>query len=58
MRLRRLLAEGAIVPEADLAAVDAEVAAEIEAAVAAARAAPDPAPETLTTDVYVTYGAA
>jgi TPP-dependent pyruvate/acetoin dehydrogenase alpha subunit len=38
--------------------VDAYVAAEIEAAVAAARAAPDPAPETLTTDVYVTYGAA
>ncbi len=58
VRLRRLLAEGAIVPEADLAAVDAEVAAEIEAAVAAARAAPDPAPETLTTDVYVAYGAA
>jgi len=54
-RLRRLMAEGALAPEAALDAIDAAVEAEMEAAVASARAAPEPDPATLTTDVYVSY---
>jgi TPP-dependent pyruvate/acetoin dehydrogenase alpha subunit len=55
IRLRRLLAEGAIADGADLDRIDAEVEARIEEAVRAARAAPEPDPATLTTDVYVAY---
>ncbi len=55
VRLRRLLAVGALAPEAQLDAFDAEVEAEIAAAVQAARAASEPALATLTTDVYVSY---
>lgn len=54
-RLRRLMSEGALAAEADLAAIDEEAEEEMEQAVLAARAAPEPDVAALTTDVYVSY---
>ncbi|QQP92834.1 thiamine pyrophosphate-dependent dehydrogenase E1 component subunit alpha (plasmid) [Skermanella sp. TT6] len=52
---RRRVTEAALLDEAQLDAVDAEVAATIDRAVASARAAPKPDPKELLTDVYVSY---
>jgi acetoin:2,6-dichlorophenolindophenol oxidoreductase subunit alpha len=52
---RRRVGEAALLDEAALDAVDAEVAALIERAVATARAAAPPSEADLLTDVYVSY---
>ena len=54
-RFRRGVTDTALLDEAELDAVEAEVASEIEAAVQAGLAGAPPAARALTTDVYVRY---
>jgi pyruvate dehydrogenase E1 component alpha subunit len=54
-RFRRGVTESALLDDAELDAVEAEVAAEIDAAVEAGMAAAPPTARALTTDVYVRY---
>jgi pyruvate dehydrogenase E1 component alpha subunit len=54
-RFRRGITGAALLEEAELDAIEAQVADEIDAAVTAGLAAPAPGLEVLTTDVYVRY---
>ena len=54
-RFRKGVTEAALLDDADLDAIEAEVLAEVEDAVAKAMAAPRPDISTLETDVYVRY---
>ncbi|MFI4973997.1 MAG: thiamine pyrophosphate-dependent dehydrogenase E1 component subunit alpha [Caulobacterales bacterium] len=54
-RFRRGVTEAALLDDAELGAVETEVAAQIEVAVGAGMAGAPPTPAALTTDVYVRY---